>query len=182
MAYKINGETPALGNNYPVKPQKMNMQEIGKKGDMPAVFGVKDNGDGIVNKEDFSDQGLFDIAQEKGLIGKTWDSLIGNEFKALDKLMRKPNEAAYKQKYNQVLQNTMDGLEQGTMGATVQFGHKHPILRVNTNPVMNVQLDGDKVILTPIKNGQQGNQIEMTKEEFMQKCMDETPVIKSFNL
>lgn len=77
MTCKVGGTTPSGNFNvgdYPKEPQKVNQQNQ----EMPSVFGFKDNGNGIVDKEDFSDTDMLKLAEEKGHIGKKWSEVLGD--------------------------------------------------------------------------------------------------------
>ncbi len=63
-----------------------------------SIFGDKNN-NGIIDKSDFSDVSMAALAEEKGLIGKSWDSLKGSIESILNKNQTKPiSEEAQKAK------------------------------------------------------------------------------------
>ncbi len=169
MVLRVDGSTPNfdIRDGEPAKNgQKVNQQNQ----DMPSVFGFKDNGNGIVDKEDFSDADMLKIAEEKGLIGKAWASITN-----LPEIFMKNKGEVSKQK--EFIKDLLVNIESGKQIGTVQFGTVDPILGVNTNPVMNIQVKDSKVILTPFKHGQVGTPIEMSEEEFLQKCIDENGIL-----
>lgn len=74
MVCEIRGTTPGFLTPHQSgdkKPTTVNQQNT----DLPSVFGFKDNGNRIIDKEDFSDVDMYKFAEEQGLIGKTWDSI-----------------------------------------------------------------------------------------------------------
>ena len=79
MVCEVRGTTPSFskhtGLNISEQDNNSTNQINQQNKDLPSVFGFKDNGDKIVNKEDFSDENMYKFAEKKGLIGKSWDSI-----------------------------------------------------------------------------------------------------------
>lgn len=156
---EINNVIGGKGVNPQQKSNDVNKQEV-QKTDKKSIFGDRNN-NGIVDKNDF-DEETAELANQKGLIGKSWDS-INSSINKLLKSNKKEKGITQEKRYNEqtkenYLAEIKDGREikrtyykkDGSIDETLNLQYDES---GNISKKVSVDANGDLQYATEMKDG-----------------------------